>query len=387
MLSKRVHVGMWTARCPPREGELLSSWIAHLAAVHGLSFNWFCRRTWPGRTIWHSDLDLKADDEIFRVVSDKTGVGRSTVEATSLARLQGWLFPSVRQARFTDWVLPAMMSQLVAFLRGSTPPGTYVRQFCSQCLASDDFPYFRLHWRLAFVTMCERHGSDLNDRCPDCGGPVAPIVADRLRDTDLREEHQALCFQCKGDLRRASADTAGADPRDLAVQRTLTNALTSRWIEIVPGHRILSALFFPVLRQIVNVVSCGQRGAEVRSVIRDKCGLEGFEPSGGREPIFEHLSRTDRRTVLRMTTWLLEQWPARFIDTCAAFKRFPISRSQFPGTPLWFQEVLDEVALPARHYQSKVEIQWLHERSGTDRAISPQPDSRPQKEGQAVSIV
>ncbi len=364
---ERLHVGLWPARCRPQDGELLSSWMARLAAAHGLPFTRFCKRTWPGRSIWQSDLDLRADEKIISVIANKTGTDRRYVEATSLAGLKGWLIPNVGRTRYTDWVLPAMLTQLTALNRGTTESRVYVRQYCSMCLASDDLPYFRLEWRLAFVTMCARHGTELNDRCPDCGSPVVPSEADPLHHSDARQDHQALCFRCGADLRKASSSRAGVNSTDLSIQRRLNEALQIRWTEVAPGHRILSALYFPVLRQLVNFVSHGNRGAEVRSVVGKVCELDGFEPSGGPEPIFEHLPCSDRRAVLRMAIWLLGMWPTRFVETSAAFQRFPVARGQFPGTPLWFRTVLDQVARPTRHYPSKAETEWANRR--TDHRI------------------
>lgn len=72
-------------------------------------------------------------------------------------------------------------------------------QLCPACLAEDETPYYRVQWRLAWHTACERHGLGLLDRCPQCRSALAPH---RLRP-DAR--HIARCAACGLDLRRAAA--------------------------------------------------------------------------------------------------------------------------------------------------------------------------------------
>ena len=72
-------------------------------------------------------------------------------------------------------------------LRADLSPGQRGRrqaawlQFCPQCLAEDEEPYFRREWRLATTIVCARHGSRLLDRCPACGQGLAPINQASLR--------------------------------------------------------------------------------------------------------------------------------------------------------------------------------------------------------------
>jgi len=72
-------------------------------------------------------------------------------------------------------------------LRADLSPGRRGRrqaawlQFCPQCLAEDEQPYFRRQWRLATTIACARHGSRLLDRCPACGQALAPFNQASLR--------------------------------------------------------------------------------------------------------------------------------------------------------------------------------------------------------------
>jgi len=72
-------------------------------------------------------------------------------------------------------------------------------QFCPACLAEDAVPYFRRSWRLAFVTLCARHGRRLLDRCAACRAPL------RFELISLEAASLAVCYRCASDLRAAPA--------------------------------------------------------------------------------------------------------------------------------------------------------------------------------------
>jgi hypothetical protein len=70
-------------------------------------------------------------------------------------------------------------------------------QFCPDCLAGDDAPYFRRRWRSATRISCWEHGCGLRDRCPGCGNGIAAFA-----QRDLIAQH--FCSRCGHDLRIAA---------------------------------------------------------------------------------------------------------------------------------------------------------------------------------------
>lgn len=348
---------LWPARSGPKPGELLSSWLARLAAAHGLSYTRFCMRAWPEHTLWRGDVDLHADDDVLGVVSERTGVGRARVEATTLASLRGWLFPGVSRSWRTAWVLPGNHSAPAPFQPLLRSDGSSYRlQYCPLCLSEDKEPYFRLHWRLAFVTACERHERELDDQCPKCGGPIVPRLADTLDRASARSPDLARCYRCRSDLRRERFGSPSVEASELAAQRRLARGLERRWMRAPNGKPTLVALIFPLCRQLLDVVSRGARGVEARAYIGPRCGIRTFEPSGGLSPTFERLPAGERRALLRMTLWTLDEWPQRFVDTCTALGSFPMRRADFEDAPCWFQEVLDTVSPRPIYRPSEHEI-------------------------------
>ena len=76
-------------------------------------------------------------------------------------------------------------------------------QFCPECLASGEEPYFRKSWRVAFNTICTTHNCMLHDRCPDCGYGVAfhrndMRYAQYVTTVSLKE-----CHRCGFDLSKS----------------------------------------------------------------------------------------------------------------------------------------------------------------------------------------
>jgi glyoxylate carboligase len=64
-------------------------------------------------------------------------------------------------------------------------------------LVDDAVPYYRLQWRFAWHTGCEKHRCTLLDRCYACNSPVEPH---RL----FAEDQQiSLCATCRADFRAA----------------------------------------------------------------------------------------------------------------------------------------------------------------------------------------
>jgi hypothetical protein len=72
------------------------------------------------------------------------------------------------------------------------------QQFCPECRAEDETPYFQQEWHRASVMTCRRHRRGLLDRCPSCRQGLAPF-----NQRGLVSQHR--CAVCGFDLRQAKA--------------------------------------------------------------------------------------------------------------------------------------------------------------------------------------
>lgn len=287
----------------PLEDELLSSWVVRIARAHGARLHTFCDAVWPGRQMWNRDIDKCAGPEILGRLAARTAVPYRRVAAATLAAYEGRLYERHNSRGNTAWIMP-----LGIFHRLHRRHGL---QFCARCLKEDAEAYFRRRWRLAFVTLCERHGRLLLNRCPACRAPVnfhrVPPDAGSL----------AMCFKCGLDLREAGGRQRRATGKQVALQRRLLGAVESNWVD-VPGQGMVHAqLYFAALHQVMKLVSTGRRSQELRREIARRSGMGYFTPKFPRdERDIERLGVEDRLRALSFAAWLFDRWPHRFVEVC-----------------------------------------------------------------------
>jgi TniQ len=147
---------LWPLLEPPCPGELFSSWLIRLSRLYELPIDLFCRAIWPGREIWRGDIDRQIDDEVLNLLSRKTGV--------PYAELFSMTLRSHEQCACSA----GCDSALDLYVHVGT--AEHATRYCPSCL-DDRRPYFRLQWRLAFVTMCGRHRRPLLEQCGYCKAP------------------------------------------------------------------------------------------------------------------------------------------------------------------------------------------------------------------------
>lgn len=195
---------LWPLHLKPLPDELLSSWLARLSRAHGLLLHTFCDIAWPRKAIWNRDVDKLADKEIVRLLAQKTGTSYERAFATTLAAFEGYLYEKHNPYGSTPWLMPLGIYHRLRKRRGL--------QYCPACLTEDPDPYFRRHWRLAFVTVCVKHGLELLDCCVRCRSPVN---FHRVKaDAPLSQ-----CYRCKKDLASFVSCQRAADDSEAAFQR------------------------------------------------------------------------------------------------------------------------------------------------------------------------
>lgn len=168
----------WPVTVAPQADELLSSWLHRLALANGVASRHFGDVLGLGAGMWSARLDLALPDGALDVLHQQTRVARERIAMMTLSADSG-----------TTLLLP--LRQVVR-----RQASTWL-QFCPDCLAGDDAPYFRRSWRWATRISCFEHGCGLRDRCPGCGDGVAAFA-----QRDLIAQH--FCSRCGHDLRIAA---------------------------------------------------------------------------------------------------------------------------------------------------------------------------------------
>ncbi|PAQ04276.1 TniQ family protein (plasmid) [Mesorhizobium mediterraneum] len=168
----------WSVSIDPQPDELLSSWLHRLAIANGIAPRPFAGVLGLGDGMGSSRLDHSLTHGVATLLQQQADIA---TEALSAMTMTG----------------PALTPLLLPLRENVRPNRSTWTQYCPQCLAGDQAPYFRRHWRLATRISCFVHGRGLRDRCPACRSGIASFD-----QTDLMPQH--FCARCAFALRTAS---------------------------------------------------------------------------------------------------------------------------------------------------------------------------------------
>lgn len=244
-------------RLAPIEGESLSSWVVRLADAHGMSVQalggWLMGR---GRQAFGEDMDRGSWVEFMETLAGATERAFLDVQATTLKSFDGRLWGSLVKNGPARWVLPVG--------KVGTFRTAYGVQFCADCLANDQRPYFRLKWRLAFHVCCPVHHRLLSDRCGRC---AAPVAAHRWRTGQMRRLGTTgivRCDACGAD--RLGVDTRIDVPADLErIQEEMHSAVECGW-SARPELRLHSLAYFSGSAVLWSLLDDERAASQLRKV-------------------------------------------------------------------------------------------------------------------------
>lgn len=327
---------LWPVHPHRLPDELLSFWILRTAHANRIKLQTFTNVTF-GRDAspWARDIDRSASPVFLATLAERTGSTLDELKGGMLSGYEGIVFERHNAAGNTPWILP-----LGIYHRTRR---AYGMQFCPECLFWDEVPYFRRRWRLAFATICDRHGTLLHDRCPECQAPVIYFRNDLgLRWKGSLSGH-TLCWRCQCDLRRAP--TWGADWLDAETYVALRSLLTfiDDGLGVAGPHCFdYATLFLAILHRACEMLASNgtrRRYDRLKEVVSRETGLALPRSLG--PAAFEGLTLVDRHRVVLCALWLLMQWPERFVRVCG---EAGLSRAFVLGdmvnAPYWFDRLL-----------------------------------------------
>ena len=149
---------LWPLRPRPLPGELLSSWLVRLARCYEMPVQTFCREVWPGQDVWRGDVDRRIEDDALECLGRNTGIAYAELFSMTLRSHEQYACPS------------AQNEDSIRGLYFHLGNSDHAIRFCPRCLAGGQ-PYYRLAWRLAFMTACSRHRQPLIECCEYCKAP------------------------------------------------------------------------------------------------------------------------------------------------------------------------------------------------------------------------
>lgn len=314
----------------PKPGEIFSSWFCRIAQANGIKLHTLEVQLWGrGKEIWTRDIDRSIDDNTLALVATSAGTSFERARETTLKSYEGLLFETLTTKTQTDWVLPS---------------GVYHRirkrpcmQFCPLCLATDEIPYFRKKWRLAFSTFCDEHDVMLHDCCPECKSPVMIHRQEMGDRNSWRIDSLTICTVCGFDLKRAAAYQAPIV--DIDVWNTLKVQacfMDLGWTFAGTETFSYSHLYFDVLRNLILKLKWKKSPGRLLSYAVEHLRVIGPPPTRTRDP-FENLDLRERHYLLQIATWYMLDWPSRFLTACREMKiRYSELTHEFCTAPFWF---------------------------------------------------
>lgn len=234
----------WAIHVDLAPDELLSSWLVRIALANGCDPLSLTGVIWPEYRAWTVDIDRCLPSEQLLVLARMANISSEALELSTLPPIARRITEKIPPAQgHWSWIVSAIP-------RNRRRLGGL--QFCPLCLASDTRPYFRLQWRFAWHTCCERHGCLLLDRCPHCQSPIAA----HMNSADAKGI--AYCATCKGCLAGDYAhESAGASSTWL--QMTSDKALVRGSIEYL-GELMNAREWFSCLGVWLGLVRTAARG-------------------------------------------------------------------------------------------------------------------------------
>ena len=298
VIMAQVGSGLWPLRPALLPDETFSSWFARLATGHGLSPAELYRVAKAGAHPRPRDLDRYVEPDLQALLAERTGMPEEMLRNASFARWNGQVFEGDDGCNKLYW-LPVAGSE--------NSKRSFGQQFCPDCLREDGIPYLRLAWRLGFVTACTRHRTQLADRCSGCGEPVQ--ILRTMPDKAIR------CWKCGIDLARAPLGAA-VDDSDLEHQGRLLENAAAGWALLGAYGPVYSFVYFRILMLVFRLLATGRLSDPLRNWTAQRAGIA--LPNVPRIRQVELLNPRGRHELLGLATYLLEDWPHRFVAACRA---------------------------------------------------------------------
>jgi TniQ len=279
----------------PLEDELFSSWFVRSAQANGLRVHQLEHSLVErGRPLFAGDPDRGVWQSHARALAAVMDLPFEVASNTVLKSYEGNLWASVPDHGVWQNVLPAASANRHEHLHGV--------QYCPECLRTDQIPYYRKHWRLAFCVVCDLHKCLMHDRCPRCS---QPIVLHRLNAENKRLKtvySLNKCYAC-GESLICQPESIDENEDLVQFQKTLLMTLRRGWISI-EGRCVHSVLFFQGLRMLISFLEEGKRS---RSLIESiSPGIIVDAPATKRYGGYEACSLTRRYEIIRLVCVLMK---------------------------------------------------------------------------------
>lgn len=327
----------------PFPQELLSSWLFRLAQANSQKLHSLTRLVLGDRQVWNRDIDRLADEAVLLALAGVTGAEVEVLRRSTLGALTGRVYTDFHAHGVNRWILPLGMYHRTRRLRGL--------MYCPACLA--ERPAFLVPWRLSLSVVCARHGTVLQDVCPNCAAPVVPHRVDlaaHLSKSLPTRQSQGQCFQCGTPLSSVPGRQASAEV--VAWQQAIWDAVFGDGqIEVRGVGPVPVVEYLTVARVWLTLLTFGRNAERLRELVDVPVHLE----RGATGQSFDNLDLPTRLIAVQYLIRLFEGWPERveLWGKGAKIRRSTLL-NDMPRSPPWYLEVLKplEYVNPRRPLES-----------------------------------
>ena len=334
---------MFLVRPRPMDGESLSSWRQFAGAENGF-------RLYPLHAeSRRSDPDM-CGDVTLNWLSREFDIEPAELRGLTLRRYEGMVFGIPSQRRPDRWVVPLRYTQS-AVQHGPA--------YCADCLREEPRPFFKLQWRLAFITECTSHDCELREHCPDCAHLVWPHTATQAPLYARTSPKPVNCAYCGFDLSSRRALKA-----DATTSRVLDGYSQSPTIRLSSEQVVPTIEYFEALATVCQLFVRRRPASRIRSSVNQWSDAADLLVDNEFRQV-EALDISTRRKLVGVASKILSDWPNQFLSFAT---ETDLSHQHFcdAGTvvPEWMQL---EVGRHLRLQQRGVTVPQVHSAIATLR--------------------
>ena len=308
-------------QCRPMPDESLSSFRQRVGWANGYSLFPILderrRRIDPDRTVRDDDLQWL----VAAHVQEPETISKMTFDGIAFK-----INPISSEGLHPPWWIRAR------YPANARPFGP---MYCALCLKTDKVPYFRLFWRLGFVTHCPVHRTQLEDQCSECLSAPWPRGSGARETMSKKFVDFRKCWRCGIELDTKSQNQEGSFDRWRSWLESGTAELGNQIVpstEAFMALRAICQLFLRNRSRSKILQNSNQWSLLVSTLSGEALGTQAIE----------HCSVSDRARVIPVAVDLLKEWPVQFSSFAKACR---LQREHFSGSyqlmPSWMQQVVD----------------------------------------------
>lgn len=322
-MRKSIHkLSIFPGYIPPKNDELLSSWVFRIALAHKIKPFSFTKFYFEETVFWTRDVDKFLYMDVINTLTQLTPLSKEDILKLHLISYQDVIFTGDLNPANTLGI-----STLGIHHRTRKTNGLLA---CPSCLGHD--PYYKKSWRLQTSLMCIKCNCLLIENCPSCRSPIIFHRLDIGKKNILFEDNLSLCWKCNFDLSKA-------------VKTIRNNALLTKYQTYIDKiinqgyckQTQYSFLYLDFILKILNKAKTrSKEWVRVREGIINEFNLDRKKLNSE----IEISSFEFRLEILPLIYFLLDDIPGKFIPFC---KNHNIRYSDFSKDhnhiPFWFFKI------------------------------------------------